>query len=149
MSITIDTVGTKILADDVAVVWTEDGRAEYQRMAYHVASLASVYGPTSKWATEAATSFAKISASMSGWGDVRVSRDGYLSLFCRTNSIVFGLIFHPVRRSCTVDGCPMYANNEGKTYHYRLSSEIQVQLHKHQWLYGLDQPIPGTWSFHS
>lgn len=138
---------------ETAVVWAKSAAEEYRRMAFHVQALRGAYGSEHRWYVEAAHSFARISESIVGWGNVIVTRDGDLSLFCRTrgnNPFVFGLIFHSIHNRCQVDGCPMYLNGKtGRTYHYGLSAEVKVQLHRHQWLYPADAPIPGTWSFHS
>lgn len=133
--------------------WSNTGLETYRAMAHHVATLASRYGQDSKWATEAALSFARVTTSLHQWGNLTITKDGPLSLFARTpgtNPFVFGIIFHGIHNSCTVEGCPMYVNGEtGSTYHYRRYDEIKVQLHKHQWTYPVGAPVPGTWSFHS
>jgi hypothetical protein len=137
---------------NTGIVWAKSAVEEYQRMSFHVAALASAYGPDSPWAIDAAQSFAKIASSLTGWGNIIITRDGELSLFCRTrgeNPFVFGLIFHSIRRFCHIDGCPMFAYDDGSTYHYKRTDEVKVQLHKHRWIYALDAPKPGTWSFHS
>lgn len=136
---------------EAGVIWAKSAQETYQAMAFHVANLRAYYGDHNDWVTKAAESFAHTSASIVGWGNVTVTKDGPLSLFCqvRGGSFVFGIIFHAVHRSCTVEGCPMYANDNGAVWSYRPHDEIKVQLHKHRWLYPIGAPAPGTWSFHS
>jgi hypothetical protein len=134
---------------DSAVVWTDQGRAEYQKMAYHVAAIAYYHGKGSDYHVAAADSFARVSESIVGWGNVRVARDGDLSLICSARGLTFGIIFHKTHRSCTVEGCREYLSDEGRVWSYQRTDERKVQLHRHEWLYPIGAPIPGSWSFHS
>lgn len=83
-------------------------------------------------------------------GESWISRDGELSLYTRTSSgFVHGLIFHAVRRGCTLDGCGAYANDDGHVWSYGTSGDTGILDHEHVWDYPLDAPAPGDWSFHS
>jgi hypothetical protein len=135
---------------DSAVIWTDQAREEYRRMAYQVANLSSYYGRSSNYHLEAAESFARVSESIVGWGNIRVGRDGDLSLICRQASgFTFGIVYHRVSRSCTVADCPKYMHDDGHVWSYERTDSKPVQLHRHQWLYPIDAPTPGSWSFHS
>lgn len=143
-------LGDRVLDTDTAVVWTQQARETYQAMIWHVDQLGRAYGEEHKWTREAATSLAHVSSSIVGWGNVRVTRDDTLSLFCQARGgFVFGIIFHGIARRCLVAGCTKYANDQGGLYHYGNRDQEQVQLHRHRWLYPLDAPTPGSWSFHS
>lgn len=139
-----------------AVTFTEEARTTWAAMTNHVAKLSGYYGAEHKYATEAAASFVRIASSLVGWGNVSVSRDGELSLICneRTASgqvgIVFGLIFHGTKRHCQTTGCGAILSDKGEIWTYSSQhSPILCEPADHDWLYPLDAPMPGTWSFHS
>lgn len=139
-----------------AVILSQEARSTIQRMAWHVGALSTAYGAGHQWTTEAAASFARIMASMVGWGDVTVSRDGDLSLVCyerRPNGgtgLQFGLIFHGRQRSCQVEGCGAIMGANDTIWSYSAEHfPITCEPTEHQWLYPVGAPMPGTWSFHS
>lgn len=139
-------VSTPIDVSDTSQVWTEDARRTWQEMVFHTQKLANYFGPRSKEYVDAVASLAHISASLIGWGTLRVSKDGDLSLFCNTGGFVFGLIWHGIQRRCTVEGCHAYANDDGHVWTYNRDHH---RCDNHKWAFPLDAPRPGTWSFHS
>lgn len=140
--------GEKVLTSDTTHVWTQQAREEFVRMSEHVAALQAAYGHSSTWASAAALSLARASSSLHGWGDLRITRDGPLSLFCQSQSLVFGLIFHGISRRCTRDGCHAQINDDGHIWTYSTGQPVCADgLHTPN--YALDAPVPGTWSFHS
>lgn len=144
----------EIDSTSTATTWTEQARDEFARMGHHVQALATAYGPTSKQATDASASLARVLSSLVGWGDVSVHRDGHLSLICnQKGGMVFGLIWHGVRRGCTRDvalgkRCHAVINDDGKAWTYMPGYPV-CEDGKHVLTYPLDAPAPGTWSFHS
>jgi hypothetical protein len=150
-----ETRAIELAQGETIIRWSEQARDEWARMANHVAVLASAYGPEHKYATEAAASFARIAGQLIGWGNVVVGRDGDLSLICHTVSkdgsvgMVFGLIFHTVRRSCTRKDCHAVINDGGKAWTFNPNTYPMCEDGQHVPSYPLDAPHPGTWSFHS
>jgi hypothetical protein len=137
-----------------ATQWAEQAREEWQKMTDHVISLASHYGPHHAYTVDAALSLVRAASRIVSWGDVRVFRDGDLSLLCNQVTadgqlgLVFGLIFHPQRRRCTRQGCQAVINDDGSAWTY-LPDHKTCPDGRHEPSYPLDAPAPGTWSFHS
>lgn len=139
-----------------AVILSKEARETIQAMAWHIGALSTAYGAGHKWTSEAATSYANIMSSMVGWGDVTVHRDGPLALVCHERlpsggvGIVFGLIFHGIRRGCKTEGCGAILGDDGDIWTYSSQySPILCEPQDHDWLYPAGAPMPGTWSFHS
>lgn len=144
------TITTSTEVQERTLTLHEDGRETLRRMAMHAQRIAAWFGPTSKEGVEALTSFARITESLLGWTPEHVYRDGPLSLYCNAGGMAFGLFFHANHNKCTVDGCPMYRHHDtGNLYHYGLTADVKVQLHKHEWAFAPNAPQPGSWSFHS
>lgn len=132
---------------DTTAVWSEQARERWLEMVRHLESLKAYYGPESKSYTEAAASFGRITTSLVGFGSLRVSTDMCdLSLFCDTGGYVFGLIWHPSKRHCTVEGCRAVINDDGTAWVYMRDWHM---CNAHEYSYPLDAPHPGTWSHHS
>ena len=84
--------------------------------------------------------------AMSLGAQTRVTRDGPLSLYVTTGGgLVYGIIFHPTTRRCTVSGCPTTIADDGT------ADDRGQPTHQgpHQPAYPLDAPQPGQWTFHS
>ncbi|TDB89140.1 hypothetical protein E1264_09215 [Actinomadura sp. KC216] len=78
-----------------------------------------------------------------------VTRDGDLSLLVHCESgFLYGIVFHPVRRRCTRDGCRAVINDDGRAWTY-LPDDPKCPDGDHTASYPLDGPHPGTWQFHS
>jgi hypothetical protein len=137
-----------------AIQWAKDAREEWEKMTDHVVHLASHYGPHHRYTVEAALSLVRMASHLVAWGDVRVFRDSNLSLLCNQvttdgqTGLVFGLIFHPQRRTCTRQGCQAVINDDGSAWTYRPDHNT-CQDGRHDPSHPLDAPAPGTWSFHS
>jgi len=87
--------------------------------------------------------------SMAFGSQTRVSRDGDLSLLVSSaTGFTYGLIFHPVRRRCTDDGCRAVINDDGTAWTYSPGDPVCASG-QHVPSYPLDAPRPGSWSFHS
>jgi hypothetical protein len=133
----------------VSVLTVHDmARDEINRMSLHVEKMYAYYGASHEWSRRADGSLRRALATLFGWGDLNVYRDGDLSLLCQSGSLTFGLIFHPVRRHCVREGCDMYANDDYTTWSYRRVDE-RTDCGDHEWLYPVDAPTPGDWSYHS
>lgn len=84
--------------------------------------------------------------SMALGASARVSRDGDLSLLVTTSTgFTYGIIFHPVRRRCTVAGCTALIGDDGTIRAHGRACPDENHTPSHP----LDAPQPGTWSFHS
>ncbi|WP_147339714.1 hypothetical protein [Actinomadura spongiicola] len=78
-----------------------------------------------------------------------VTRDGELSLLVRCEpGFVYGIVFHPVQRRCTRDGCRAVINDDGHAWTY-LRDDPKCPDGDHTPSYPLDAPHPGIWQFHS
>lgn len=142
---------TTTTTTDTVLTVTPEARDEIGRMRHHVLRIGQTFGPASKEYREAHESLVKAFADLFGWGTLRVSRDGDLSLFCsQPGGFVFGLIFHSVKRGCEVEGCRAVINDDGTRWTYMpewrdsMCAEGECKP-----TYPLDFPKPGTWSFHS
>jgi hypothetical protein len=119
---------------------------------HHIQALAAHYGPASPQHVTAATTWLAGLAqvlSMSSGPQVRVVRDGNLSLLARTASgYTFAVIFHGDARRCTTgDGCTALIADDG-TAHAPYPTTT-VAAHDHEPSFPLDAPRPGSWSVHS
>lgn len=134
---------------ETTMTLTETAVETINAMQSHVGSLARHYGVDSTEHKEASRTLLGALAGLFQWRDLSVWRDGDLSLCANTaNGFTFGVIFHAVKRSCTNEGCTMYASDNGDTWSY-MSGERRHDCGSHAWSYPLDAPAPGTWSFHS
>ena len=142
------------LETDHVVVWSEDAANTLMAMAHHVAALGSAYGQDHHWHIEAAASFARITRDLVGFRNLRVTKDGPLSLLgiaynkSPAGGLTFGLIFHGVDRRCTKDDCHAILSDEGNVWKYMPDYSV-CEDGEHSWLFPLGAPRPGTWSFHS
>ena len=147
-----DTRTLDLYTTDSATKWTEQGRAEFARMADHVASLAIAYGPNHPWTRDAALSFAHVTGTIVGWGDATIRRDGPLSLVCSAVGMTIGVVFHRTWRGCTnvlADGqkCHAVIEDSGKVWTFVTGSPMCTGEHTPE--YPLYAPTPGTWATHS
>jgi hypothetical protein len=117
----------------------------------HVQNLRNYFGTDSPTYQQAADSWHRLLTgllSMSLGATTRIRRDGDLSLFVTTGSgLVYGVIFHPARRHCTIDGCQAHISDDGTAH--RTYEHATVLDHEHRPSYPVDAPQPGLWSFHS
>ncbi len=115
-------------------------------------ALAQHFGEDSPEHRDAARSWQRNLAllfSMDFGARTRVTRDGDLSLLVSCGSgFTYALIFHPVQRRCTRDGCAAVIRGDGTTWTYR-SGDPACADRQHIPAYPLDAPAPGSWSFHS
>lgn len=121
-----------------------EARETILSMVLHVQRIGSTFGPASVQYREANESLLKCLADLFRWDDLRVTRDGDLSLFCQARGIVFGLIFHATRRGCLNEGCRAVINDDGTAWTY-MSDWHMCPEGQHQPSYPLDWPHPGTW----
>jgi hypothetical protein len=137
---------------DVTYTVTSEARTEIQRAAARIAGLGSFFGERSPQYTKAATSWARVMASVFGmpWSEsVRVSSDGSNSLgLIVTGGITMGVIFHADRRYCRKDGCHAVINDDGAAWTYSPGDAV-CEDGQHDLAYPLDAPAPGTWSTHT
>jgi len=121
-------------------------------MSDHVEKLARYYGEADIRYLKAAASHRRVMTQivMAGFADTaHVSRDGALSLYVSEGTFVYGVIWHAVKRKCTVQGCDAYLNDDGTFYTYTPTAERKVCDGPHVPDYPLDYPAPGEWSMHS
>jgi hypothetical protein len=79
--------------------------------------------------------------------ETRISRDGPLSLLVATGSgMVYGVIFHPTPRHCTIGGCTAAIADDGT-----IVGTVAGPGHQedHVPSYPTDAPQPGHWRVHS
>lgn len=123
-------------------------------MREHCAKLSRYWGERSKESTEAWISFGNQFATLVGSPLATASsvqRDGDLSLYVSPTTgpgIVFGLIWHGRKRTCTTEGCYAWIADDGSTSTWS-REQAPILEHEHTPSYPLDAPQPGTWSFHS
>jgi hypothetical protein len=79
---------------DQNITVTPEARTTISNMVAHVQQLRADYGDTGGEYVAAATSLVAALHSLFRWDELRVMRDGDLSLLCQTHSLVFGVIFH-------------------------------------------------------
>lgn len=139
---------TVVTPTEPTVTWSPEGRQTWKAMAYHVAALRTAYGRHNDWTMDAALSLAHASTHLASWSQLRVMKDGPLSLYCVGDSIHFGILFSSVHRRClaTDTGCKAVINDDGVAWSYMPGDVVE---HTHVLSYPLDAPKPGTWSFHS
>lgn len=115
-----------------------------------------------EWAMDQALSLSRHLADLMTWGgDIKVYRDGPLSLYVQTNSIVFGVIFHrkhrvpqPIEGDITIAaeasmmGRYCMFGFDGGTYCCQPFTDEGPGCKGHM-PFVAAMPIPGTWSFHS
>lgn len=130
------------------ITWTESARKTYEDMAMHVGAMVRHYGEDSKQARRAAQSFVQVTTNIHGWGDVKILRDGPLSLLMTSPSFVMGVIWHEDKRKCVNDGCNAYIGSDGKPYWYG-GADDRKDCEHHTPNVALDAPMPGEWSCHS
>jgi hypothetical protein len=126
-------------------------REEIAAMDAHVSMLLGHFGPDHRFYRDAEMSLRQQLARLLAFpfgGHTQVFRDDRLSLLVVSGGITGGLIFHGVHRSCIREGCRVYATDAGATYTYT-GDAPRCEDGKHEWLYPLDWPTPGTWSFHT
>ncbi|GGJ89915.1 hypothetical protein GCM10010123_19670 [Pilimelia anulata] len=115
----------------------------------HVQNLADYFGAGSPAHTDALQSWERQLSRLFLMGlgaHSKVRRDGPLSLIVATAAgVTFGLIFHSLRRRCTVSGCAAWIADDGKVSGTRGGPPG----HAHVPNYPLGAPQPGTWRFHS
>lgn len=131
---------------------TRDAATVITAAGHHILALAAHYGPGSPQHVTAATTWLAGLAqvlSMSAGPQVRVVRDGHLSLLVRTASgYTFAVIFHGDVRRCTAgDGCTALIADDG-TVHAPYPT-MTVAAHDHEPSFPLEAPRPGSWSVHS
>ena len=119
---------------------------------HHIQALAAYYLPGSPQHFAAATSWLSCLSrllTMSFGPDIRVVRDGDLSLVIHTSSgYTFAVIFHGEARRCTAgDGCTALIADDG-TAHVPFRTAVLAE-HEHRPSFPLDAPRPGSWSLHS
>lgn len=106
------------------------------------------YGVDHKWTTDAMQSLVWNLSQLFGMffgSESTITKDSDLSLFVQTSSgFVYGMIFHRVYRHCTTCGV-----TQGYETYAIEDHRVICGRDKHSWDYGEDQPVPGTWSFHS
>lgn len=118
----------------------------------HVADLGDYYGTDSPFYLQAAQTLLHHLCHLFSVGlgaTTQVHTDGlaHLSLFVVTGSgFVYGIIFHPQPRHCTIEGCGASIDDDGTAHR---SGATQVDEHDHVPSHPLDAPTPGTWSAHS
>ncbi len=79
---------------DQHITVTADARTTISNMVAHTKQLRADYGEASSQYIAAATSLVAALHSLLRWDELRVMRDGDLSLLCRSHSLVYGVIFH-------------------------------------------------------
>jgi hypothetical protein len=79
---------------DQHITVTPEASTTISNMVAHTQQLRADYGETSSEYTAAATSLVAALHSLFRWDELRVTRDGDLSLLCQSHSLVFGVIFH-------------------------------------------------------
>ncbi|GHJ45868.1 hypothetical protein Cs7R123_32100 [Catellatospora sp. TT07R-123] len=116
----------------------------------HLHALARFYGERSERYLAALSSWHRHVAGLLTPGagpQVTVSRDGGMSLYVSTGSLVYGVVFHGDKRSCATPGCAAIPTPERA---WRPAYPGAAVLdHEHQPDFPFDGPQPGTWSVHS
>ena len=79
---------------DQQITVTPEARATISAMVAHTQRLRADYGEASTEHAAAATSLVVALHSLLRWDELRVMRDGDLSLVCQTRGLVFGVVFH-------------------------------------------------------
>ena len=116
----------------------------------HIHSLGTHYGIGSAIYHEATTSWYPLLArlvDLSFGADTHIRRDGDLSLIVTSDTLTYGLLFHPWQRRCTLPGCPARIGEDGTAF--TTYPQAVLLEHDHDPSYPLDAPQPGRWSFHS
>jgi hypothetical protein len=136
---------------DYKLVVTPEAQTTLARMAEQVGRLGAYYGLQSVEYTDTLASYAKAMDHVFGHPmshDLRVMRDGDLSLFVNAGFIVFGVIWNGKKRQCTDADCGAQVGHDGQLWTWD-KDRYPILDHEHTMNYPDDAPQPGTWSFHS
>ncbi|GGL12676.1 hypothetical protein [Mangrovihabitans endophyticus] len=139
-------------SEHLEVVLTRDAVEAVTAAGHHIQALAAYYGQNSREHVTAATTWLACLTqvlSTSGGPQLRVAREGTLSLLVRTVSgFTVGVIFHGDARRCIAgDGCTALIDDDGTVHAPYAASPVAE--HRHQPGFPLQGPRPGSWSLHS
>jgi hypothetical protein len=117
----------------------------------HLHALAIHYGTHSDAFQTALTSWHQnlVLLLLMGLGaDTHITAGDNHSLLVRTASgLIYGIVFHPDARRCSLDGCTAVIADDGTTE--PATSGAPNVDHEHQPSYPLTAPPPGHWTAHS
>src|SRR5918992_2299158 len=108
----------------------------------HCDKLAAYFGETSRAYLDAVaswqTSLSQVFSMVFG-AATRIVRDGDLSLQVRSGGLTYAIIFYPIQRRCTRDGCRAVINDDGRAWTYRPDDPV-CSDGRHEPSYSLDAP---------